>query len=225
MIRITQLAKSFGATSALAGVDLDVARREAMGLVGPNGSGRTTLLRIVATLIAPSSGSVEIDGLDLTRNVYRLRPRIAHVAGEPPLSERMTVAEYLRFTLTARRREATREILDQAIARAGLDAHTRCDVLSAGMRQRVALCAALLARPDVLLLDDPLRALDAQSRSRFIEWIADARDGGAAILMAAHADDDVAEVCTRVARFDAGRIAGVSAVPRSAASMRSAALR
>ena len=225
MIRITQLVKSFGATQALAGVGLDVARREAIGLVGPNGSGRTTLLRVVATLIAPSSGAVDIDGLDLVRNVYRLRPRIAHVADGPLGSDRMTVAEYLRFALTARRREATREIIDQAIARTGLDAQARCDVLSAGMRQRVALCAALLARPDVLLLDDPFRALDAQSRSSFIEWIADAREGGAAILIATHVDDDVADVCTRVARFDAGRIAGVSGVPRSASAMRSAALR
>jgi ABC-2 type transport system ATP-binding protein len=93
------------------------------------------------------------------------------------------------------------------------------------MRQRLALGVALAAEPDVLLLDDPFRALDAASRSRFVEWLADARARGAAVLLATQADDDIAAACTRVARFDRGRLAGVSAVAKPAPVARSVASR
>ena len=87
--------------------DLEVARGESLGLTGPNGSGRTTLLRIVATLVPPSSGSVKIDGLDAVRDVYRLRPRLAYVGTESVEPERLRVDECVRMVLTARRRPAT----------------------------------------------------------------------------------------------------------------------
>lgn len=225
MIRITRLTKRYGATPALADVDLEVRRGECLGLTGPNGSGLTTLLRVTATLVPPTSGSVEIDGLDVVRHVYRLRPRIAFVGAEHGEAERMRVGDYVTLVLDARGRPAAREIVDAAVARAGLDAQASCATLSEGLRQRVRLGAALAAEPDVLLLDDPFRALDAASRSRFLEWIGDARDRGAAIVLATQADEDVAAACTRVARFDRGRLVGVSSVPRSATAPRQAALR
>jgi ABC-type multidrug transport system ATPase subunit len=223
MIRIERLTKSYGALQALVDVDLEIARGECLGLVGSNGSGRTTLLRVAATLVPPTSGSVDIDGLDVVRHVYRLRPRIAYVGVEAVDAERMRVAEYVRLVLEARGRPATREIVDAAVARAGLDAQSSCVSLSAGLRQRLLLGAVLAAEPDVLLLDDPFRALDASSRSRVIEWIGDARGRGAAIMLATQSDEDIAAACTRVARFDRGRLAGVSAVPKSTAASRPAA--
>jgi ABC-2 type transport system ATP-binding protein len=225
MIRLKQVTKRYGATQALADVDLEVARGESIGLTGPNGSGRTTLLRIVATLVPPTSGLVEIDGLDAVRHVYRLRPRVAYVGAESLPAERMAVGDCFRLVLAGRRRPATREIVEAAVGRAGLDERANAASLSGGMRQKLALGLALAAEPDVLLLDDPLRALDAAGRSRFIEWLADARDRGAAILMATQIDEDIAAVCTGVARFDRGRLTGVSAVPKSLAAARSVALR
>jgi ABC-2 type transport system ATP-binding protein len=225
MIRLKQVTKRYGATQALVDVDLDVARGESLGLTGPNGSGRTTLLRIVATLVPPTSGSVEIDGLDAVRHVYRLRPRLACVGAESLPAERMPVGECFRLVLTARRRPATREIVEAAVSRAGLDERTNAASLSGGMRQKLALGLALATEPDVLLLDDPLRALDDAGRSRFVEWLIDARQRGAVILMATQIDEDISAVCTRVARFERGRLTGVSAVPKSLAAARSVASR
>jgi ABC-2 type transport system ATP-binding protein len=222
MIRIAHVTKTYGASPALVDVDLHVAGGESLGLVGPNASGRTTLLRIVATLVRPSSGTVEIDGLDVVRHVYRLRPRIAYVDGESLAAEPMRVGEYVRFVLAARSRAATSEIIADAVARAGLDDRATCTSLSGGMRQRLALGVALMARPDVLLLDDPFRALDAAGRSRFVEWLLEARERGAAIMLATQSDDDIAVACTRVARFDRGHLAGVSAVSKSTAAPRPA---
>ncbi len=225
MIRLKHVTKRYGATQALVDVDLDVARGDSVGLMGANGSGRTTLLRIVATLVPPTSGSVEIDGLDAVRDINRLRPRIAYVGMESLPAERMPVGEYFRFVLEGRRRPATREIVEAAVARAGLDERASCASLSGGMRQRLSLGVALAAEPDVLLLDDPFRALDPAGRSRVVEWLADARTRGAAVLLATQADDDIAAACTRVARFDKGRLAGASAVAKPPAAARSVASR
>jgi ABC-2 type transport system ATP-binding protein len=225
MIRAMRLTKRYGAVDALVDVDLAVARGDSLGLVGPNGSGRTTLLRIAATLVAPTSGSIEIDGIDAVRHVYRVRPRVAYVASEPAGSEGLRVGEYFHLVLTTRKQSATDEIVDEAVERAGLDRRALCASLSGGMRQRLALGAALAAWPDVLLLDDPLRALDSSTRGRFVEWIGDARERGAAIMIATQADEDIAALCARVARFDRGRLAGISAVTRSGPSARSVAAR
>jgi ABC-type multidrug transport system ATPase subunit len=223
MIRATRLTKRYGAVDALVDVDLAVARGDSLGLVGPNGSGRTTLLRIAGTLVAPTSGSIEIDGVDAARHAYRVRPRVAYVASEPLGSEGLRVDEYFRLVLTGRKQSASDEIVGEAIERAGLDRRTRCASLSGGMRQRLALAVALAARPDALLLDDPLRALDSAARGRFVEWIIGAREQGAAIMVATQSDEDVAALCTRVARFDRGRLAGIAAVTRSGPSARSVA--
>lgn len=222
MIRIESLSKSFGAVQALANVTLTVERGEAVGLVGSNGSGRTTLLRILATLSAPSAGSVTIDGHDLVKHVYLLRPRIAFVADGWPPDEHGRVDAHLCFALGARGRAATPEIVAEAVARAGLDGRSPVGHLSGGMRQRLALCAALAAQPAVLLMDDPFRGLDAAGRSRFAEWFADLRTTGTAIVMAAD-EDDVAATCTGVARFEAGRLAGTSIVAADRPSGRLAA--
>jgi ABC-2 type transport system ATP-binding protein len=224
MIRIKRLTKTYGASQALVDVDLEVAGGESVGLMGPNGSGRTTLLRIAATLVPPTSGSIEIDGIDAVRHAYRLRPRLAYVGAERVEAERMRVAEYFHFLLAARGRPATREIVEEAVTRAGLDGQSACTSLSGGMLQRLALGVALAARPDVLLLDDPFRALDAAARSRFIEWIGEACERGAAALLATQSDEDLAAACTRVARFDRGRLTGVSTVSKSTTA-RSAAVR
>ena len=225
MIRIAQLTKTFGAMQALAGIDLNVGRGESLGLTGPNGSGRTTLLRIVATLVRPSSGSIEIDGVDAVRHAYRLRPRIAYLGAEAFEAERMRVRDYFRLALSARGRAATNEIVDAAAARAGLDPAVTCTALSGGGHQRLALAAALASQPDVVLLDDPFRALDQAGRSRFVEWLLEARERGAALLVATQSDEDISAICCRVARFDQGRLIGVSAVSRSAPQARTAALR
>src|SRR5438874_130779 len=111
MIRASRLTKHYGATPALLDVDLDVGRGDSVGLVGPNGSGRTTLLRMIATRVRPTSGSIEIDGVDAVRHGYRLRPRLAYVGGDLVGADGLLAGEYVHLVLTARRRSATREIV------------------------------------------------------------------------------------------------------------------
>jgi ABC-type multidrug transport system ATPase subunit len=208
MIRIDRLTKSYGRLRVLPEVSLDMARGEGLGLAGPNGSGRTTLLRILATLVPPTSGTVEIDGLDVVKRLHQVRRLVGYAGDESLPGDGLSVGESLRFIARARLNpaDAARAATD-AVVRAGLDPRADVATLSAGFRQRLALAWALLPLPDVILLDDPLRALDGTARGRFIDWIREARDAGAALVVAANSDDDLRALCHRTVRLTEGLVA------------------
>jgi len=215
MIAISNLTKTFGYATVLAGVDLAIARGESVAVVGPAASGRTTLLRILATLVPPSSGRVDIGGLDVVRDIYRVRRIIAHAGGARIPGERLRVVEHLRLIAAARRQSPS--TATSAADLVGLNPDAHIDTLPNGMWQRLPLAAALAAAADVLLLDAAFHALDAPARTRVAEWLARAREGGTTIVVAANEDDDVSDVCQRTVRLDAGRIvelpAGVTVHP------------
>ncbi len=212
MIELRGVSKRYGATSALTDASLQIARGECVGVTGPNGSGRTTLLRVLATLIRPSSGFVTIDGIDAVRHLDRVRPRLAYAGEEAALAEPLRsvrVGEYLEFVRRARRTFASKTAhagIQEVLARASLSGSTPLGALSAGMRARVSLAAALSCGADILLLDEPLRMLDADSRVRFVEWLRESRDAGTTQVLALTDRGDIAALCQRVAVLDAGRL-------------------
>src|SRR5262245_5613901 len=160
-IRLAGLTKRFPSAVALDGSNLQMPRGECLGLLGPNGGGRSTLVRILATAIRPSSGTVEIDGIDAVRHVFRVRPRLAFVGEEPVRGFGLRAGEYLEFVRHARpssRRPHASSSPADILKRAGLSPDAPVDSLSSGLRQRLALATALSIEADVLLLDSPLRA-------------------------------------------------------------------
>ena len=204
MIAVSRVAKVFGATTALAGVDLEVGPGESLAIVGPRGSGRTTLLRILATLMRPTSGRVAINGIDVASDVYRVRPLVAYAGHDRIEGNRLRVDEYLRFVAAARKRPVSSIVPLTALL--GLDARAAIATLAADVQPRLALAAALVAAPAVLLLDEPFRALETAAHAGLVQWLHDARAGGATIVVSASAADDMSQICQRVAQLEAGRL-------------------
>ncbi|HEY7255196.1 MAG TPA: heme ABC exporter ATP-binding protein CcmA [Solirubrobacterales bacterium] len=167
-IELRGLRREFGERTVLEGVDLTLARGETLLVVGSNGAGKTTLLRILAGLLRPSGGSVEVLGCALPREAWRLRGRIGYLGHEPLLYRDLSGRENLRFHarlhgIAAEDREARIEATLRAI---GMErrADERVGDLSAGMRQRLAICRCVLHRPELLLLDEPDSHLDEEGR-------------------------------------------------------------
>jgi sulfonate transport system ATP-binding protein len=162
MLRIRRVCKRFDGVEALGEIDLAVDRGEITGIVGTSGCGKSTLLRIVGGLEAPSSGSVMLDGVA----VAGPRPEVGLVFQEPRLMPWLSVRENVEFALARHPRAQRRPLAGAALARVGLTAFADVlpQALSGGMAQRAAIARALVARPQVLLLDEPFSALDAFTR-------------------------------------------------------------
>jgi len=209
------LHKRFGATLALADVDFQAAPGECVGLVGPNGGGRSTLLRLLATLIRPTSGTIEIDGLDAARHLFEVRRRLVHVGDADVPGHGLCARDYLTFLSSARSTGTTgrRMTVDHALGRAGLTADADVDSLSAGNRRRVALAAAFLLEPRVLLLDDPFCGLDVEARAVFSLWLSEVCSAGTAIVAALNDEREVRALCHRVVRLEAGRLSSAAPLP------------
>jgi putative spermidine/putrescine transport system ATP-binding protein len=204
------LRKLFGAAAAVDGVDLDVRRGEFVTLLGPSGSGKTTTLRMVAGFTAPTSGSIEIDGSDMTR-IPPHRRDVGMVFQNYALFPHMTAAQNIAFPLQMRRK--SRKEIDKRVADALAlvklvkfgDRYPR--QLSGGQQQRIALARAVVFGPRLLLMDEPLGALDRKLREALqLEIIHVSREIGATVLYVTHDQEEALVMSDRIAIFNAGRI-------------------
>jgi heme exporter protein A len=185
-ILLEGLRREFGERAALAGVSLRLERGGTLLVLGPNGAGKTTLLRILATLLRPSGGRAEVLGCELPRAAWRLRGQVGYLGHEPLLYRELTGRENLRFHarlhgIPRAAAEARIEALLEAAAISGR-ADERTDQLSAGMRQRLAICRCLLHEPELLLLDEPESHLDAEGRERARSMLG-AGDGRTSVIV------------------------------------------
>ena len=202
MISASHLTRRFGQRTAVDDVTFEVGRSEIVALLGPNGAGKTTTMRMLAGLIAPTSGSIAIDGHALTRATGgTLRNRIGFLTEAPGLWDRLTIKENLRvyaglFGLgdADRRIDRTLELFALQDRRATLAAE-----LSKGMRQKVALARTLLHEPAVLLLDEPTSGLDPEVTRNFRMLLEERRAAGCAILVSTHNLDEAERLADRVA--------------------------
>jgi ABC-type multidrug transport system ATPase subunit len=212
---------------ALRDVALTIARGEALGIAGPNGAGKTTLLKLVAALIHPTTGQVRVDGLDTIAHGARLRPRVGFVpAQERTLYGRLTLRQNLHFFAAIKGLDstaATRRI-DELADRVGLlpALDRRANAVSSGFLQRCAIARALLAEPDLLLMDEPTRSLDEATAASVRAFVRDehVRRLGRTLLVATHQVRDLGEMCDRVVEIEAGRLVGGSDSPAGHASKR-----
>jgi len=204
------LTKHFGTAVAVDGIDLDVRPGEFLTLLGPSGSGKTTTLRMVAGFMAPTSGSIEIDGSDMTR-VPPHRRDVGMVFQNYALFPHMTAAENVAFPLRMRRRPGAEikkrvgEALDLVKLGSFGDRYPR--QLSGGQQQRIALARAVVFEPRLLLMDEPLGALDRKLRESLqLEIIRVSRELGATVLYVTHDQEEALVMSDRIAIFSMGRI-------------------
>lgn len=220
LVRIRGFAKSYGDTPVFAGVDLDVAQGEMCILLGPSGCGKTTLLRAVAGLVQPDAGTLEIGGKDATRLPPQARG-IAMTFQHYALFPNMTVRQNLAFGLQQQRSGVEGRRLSRAEVAAKVDAalelmelapraEARPAALSGGQKQRVALARALVLEPVLLLLDEPLSALDAQIRKRLRDELKRLqRETGFTAILVTHDQEEALVLGDQVAVMSAGRIVQV----------------
>ena len=204
------LTKHFGSAVAVDGIDLDVRPGEFLTLLGPSGSGKTTTLRMVAGFMAPTSGSIEIDGSDMTR-VPPHRRDVGMVFQNYALFPHMTAAKNVAFPLRMRRRPGAEikkrvgEALDLVKLGSFGDRYPR--QLSGGQQQRIALARAVVFEPRLLLMDEPLGALDRKLRESLqLEIIRVSRELGATVLYVTHDQEEALVMSDRIAIFSMGRI-------------------
>jgi putative spermidine/putrescine transport system ATP-binding protein len=212
-IELTGLRKSFGAVEAVAGIDLEIADGEFFSMLGPSGSGKTTVLRMIAGFELPTAGTVALSGRDVTR-LAPFERDVNTVFQDYALFPHMTVLENVEYGLKVRKvgRKDRRARAVDALASVRLEGFEsrKPSEMSGGQRQRVALARALVNRPKVLLLDEPLGALDLKLREQMqVELKQIQRDVGITFVFVTHDQDEALTMSDRVAVFDAGRIAQV----------------
>jgi len=203
------LVKTFGATKALDGVSVGIKAGELFGFIGPDGAGKTTLFRILVTLLIPDAGSAKVLGRDVVDDLWDLRRRIGYMPGKFSLYPDLSVQENIRFfasvfgTTLEREYEQIAPIYKQLEPFKG----RRAAALSGGMKQKLALCCALVHRPEILFLDEPTTGVDAVSRREFWDLLARIKSNLTIVVSTPYMDE--ATRCDRVALMQRGRILAV----------------
>jgi ABC-2 type transport system ATP-binding protein len=209
-VLVDHLARRFGNRGVLSDVSFTVAAGVSFGIAGANGSGKSVLLRLLATLDRPTSGRVAIHGYDTVRRARAVRDRIGYVPEEPMLYDGITAEQYLQFVGRARGlgKQVRQVAVDTLLQVVGLDDRAWRDVsaFSPGERRRLALAGALVHEPDVLLLDDPLRGLDGFARLEQIEVLRELHRLGSTMVLAGTRPEDLLEICDIIAILRAGRL-------------------
>ncbi|PIQ83280.1 MAG: ABC transporter [Candidatus Omnitrophica bacterium CG11_big_fil_rev_8_21_14_0_20_63_9] len=211
-IEVSHLTKRYDTVTALADVSLSVQPGEIMGFLGPNGAGKTTTLRILTGMLAPTEGSVRIDGLDVTERPLDVRRRIGYLPEHVALYPELRVREYLDYRVAIKDvpRPEQRARVDEALQQCALADVSRKLIgrLSKGYRQRVALADCLLAHPKILILDEPTVGLDPHQIRQTRELITQL-GRTTTILLSTHILPEVEMICHRVTIINKGRIVAV----------------
>ena len=216
MIELSHLTKKFGDLVAVSDLTLQVARGQFFAVLGPNAAGKTTLLRVLAGLLKPTSGAARVAGFDIQADPLEARRRMAYVPDFPFLYEKLTPWEFFRFTgqifqmSAGRLEESAREL----IPRFNLDEFARksIDGLSHGTRQRVAIVASLLHDPEVIIIDEPMVGLDPQHARVVKDVLKERTRRGCTVLLSTHQLSVAEEMADRVGILHQGRLVAVGAL-------------
>jgi len=222
VIETHDLTRQFGALTAVDRLDLRVRRGEIFGCLGPNGSGKSTLMRMLLGLLAPSAGEARVLGCTMPQDAERLRPRVGYMTQRFSLYDDLSVEENLDFAaeIFGMARQQRRQRVPTAISGAGMERYrtTRAAALSGGWKQRLALAAATIHEPELLLLDEPTAGVDPQSRRHFWETLFDLASHGTSILVSTHYMDEAVR-CHRLCMLRDGQRVAVGAPRQLTASL------
>ncbi|RMG83950.1 MAG: ABC transporter ATP-binding protein, partial [Bacteroidetes bacterium] len=206
-IRVEHIEKSFAGTRALSDIGLEIEKGELFGLIGPDGAGKTTLFRILTTLLVPDAGDAWVAGFHTVRDFRKIRRIVGYMPGRFSLYPDLSVEENLRFfaTIFGTTIEQNYALIEDIYVQLAPFKDRRAAALSGGMKQKLALCCALIHEPEVLFLDEPTTGVDAVSRVEFWEMLARLKAKGITILVSTPYMDEAA-LCERIALIQSGRI-------------------
>jgi polyether ionophore transport system ATP-binding protein len=208
MIETKGLTKHFGDVVALEGLDLDVHQGEVFGFLGPNGAGKTTTIRLLLGLVRPTAGKAWLGGVPVG-DVEHAHRSVSYVPGDVSLWPQLTGEETLEL-LGNVSGGVDRQFRDELVERFNLDPSRRARAYSKGNRQKVALIAAFMTRPDVLLLDEPTAGLDPLMEAEFQALAREASERGQTVFLSSHILDEVEDLCSRVAILRSGHLVEVA---------------
>ena len=211
IIEINNLSKSYGKTKALDNVSFNVERGELFGLIGPDGAGKTTLFRLLTTLLTPDEGSATVDGRDIVKDYLNIRSQVGYMPGRFSLYPDLTVEENLEFfaALFGVTVKESYDFIAPIYRQIEPFRKRRAGKLSGGMKQKLALSCALIHRPNVLFLDEPTTGVDAVSRREFWDMLSQLKTQGITILVSTPYMDEASR-CDRIALCNEGHILGVN---------------
>ena len=204
-LTIHALTKSYGAVRALHGVDLEVGRGEIFGFLGPNGAGKTTTIRCLLDLIRPDGGTARVLGLDPQADPVAVRARVGYLPGELSIEPNQTAERALRY-FAELRGGVDWAFVRELAGRLQLDLRAAIKNMSKGNKQKVGVVQALMARPELLLLDEPTAGLDPLMQQEVYHLLREARAGGATVFFSSHIISEVEAIAERVAIIREGRI-------------------
>ena len=209
-IEINGLTKCSGKVTALDGVSFDVRQGELFGLIGPDGAGKTTLFRLLTTLLNPDNGTATVDGMDIVAEYKQIREVVGYMPGRFSLYPDLSVEENIAFfaALFGVRVEDNYDLIAPIYKQIEPFRTRRAGKLSGGMKQKLALCCALIHRPSVLFLDEPTTGVDAVSRSEFWDMLAELKKKGISMLVSTPYMDEASR-CDRIALINEGHILGI----------------
>ncbi|MBI2923556.1 MAG: ABC transporter ATP-binding protein [Planctomycetes bacterium] len=216
MIEVRNLRKTYGPFTAVDGITFEVPRGEIFGFIGPNGAGKTTTMRILSTLLEPTSGEARVNGLDVLEFPERVRQLIGYMPDYAGVYEGIDVVEYLDFFAAAygversRRRAAIEGVME--LTDLGGLRHKMAPSLSKGMRQRLILAKTLLHDPAVLILDEPAAGLDPRARIELRALLKELGTMGKTIIVSSHILTELADMCTSVGILEKGRIVAAGSI-------------
>lgn len=206
MIKAQGISKIYGDVATVADINLTVDKGQVLGLVGTNGSGRTTLLRILATQLKPTSGQIEIDGIDAIKHPFRARPKIGYIAQAQSFYDSMNVGDFCKFVSSCQNEKLDKSSILTAQPFDGLNAEMPLRTLSYGLKQKLALATILIHKPSLLILDEPLTHLDPVAVKQFHSMVKNFQFQGGTIVMACNRTEDIPDLCDEVVFMHQGRI-------------------
>jgi ABC-2 type transport system ATP-binding protein len=210
MIEIKKLTKNFGSLEAVSNLDLHIGAGDIFGFIGPNGAGKTTSMRILVTLLEPTSGEAFIDGLDVRKKGKEVRRRVGYMPDFMGVYDDLKVFEYLEFFAAAfgieyrKRKSIVDGVLELTDLVSKQDALV--DSLSRGMQQRLGLARVLIHDPKVLILDEPASGLDPRARIEMRELLRELKRMGKTIMISSHILSELEEICDRIGIIEHGQL-------------------
>ncbi len=216
MIRLTEVVKRYGTFTAVDGISLEVPRGELFGLLGPNGAGKTTTIRMIAGILRPSSGVVEVGGFDVQRQPLEAKHRMGYIPDRPFVYDKLTGGEFLRFVaalygqagpVVERRIDELLELFELTPWKSELTEN-----YSHGMRQKLIISGALVHRPDVIVVDEPMIGLDPKSARLLKDLLRQFVTRGGTVLMSTHTLEVAEQMCDRIAIVLQGRIVALGSM-------------